>query len=76
MKVTVNTKKKQFEPIELNITIESKEELNTWLSIFNGIHTPKFMEVVESVRSIYADGKLATLHNSEDAYKLILKAIR
>jgi len=29
MKVTVNTKEKQFEPIELNITIETLAELET-----------------------------------------------
>lgn len=35
MKVTTKPAEKQFEPIELTITIESKEELNFLLAVFN-----------------------------------------
>ena len=37
MKVEVITKEKQFEPIELKLTIESKRELQLLTSIFNNI---------------------------------------
>jgi len=72
MKVNVTTKEKQFEPIELNITIESKGELNTWLSIFNGMATPDFKEVIRLNKSVYADGELTALGGTE-AYEQLKK---
>lgn len=38
MKVNVTTKEKQFEPIELNITIESKRELLILATLGNSSH--------------------------------------
>lgn len=73
MKVEVTTKQQQFKPIDLKITIESQEELNTWLSIFNGCETPQFICAVEEHRSKYANGKLAVL-NSYPAYTLLQTA--
>ena len=76
MKVEVTTKEKQFEPIKLSITIESKEELHTWLSIFNGFTLPIFTRAVENNKSMYASGKLKfDYQSSVEAYELLQKHV-
>ena len=72
MKIEVTTKERQFEPIELKLTIESKEELNTWLSIINAFNSEAFQSIVKSRKSIYADGELA-FPDSSNVYEVLKK---
>lgn len=63
MKVTTNKSDKTFEPIELRITIESKEELDFWYAVFNA---PNFA-IKELIKN---NGRNNTTPNAVDLHEL------